>query len=123
MKVQIKINPATILEVDGETPLDVFTKLAQLEEVFSIDRCGLCGSPVHHVAREASGFMFYELRCQNIKKDCGAALRFGQPKEGKGILFVQKKDKQGQWKPNGGWEIYRGPESQLSHGRNEYDIS
>ena len=109
MKVQLKINPNTILEAEGKTVKEVFTNLAQLEDAFSIGQCGLCGSAVNHVVRTVDKYTYYEARCLN--KACRAKFTFGQSKNTEGALFPQKKDKDGNWKANGGWEIWR-PQAQ-----------
>ena len=103
MKVQIKVNPTTIVEVEGKNIKEVMEALAEAEEVFAVSKCGLCGKEgVRHQVRHVDKWVYYELACTN--SDCRAKFSFGQTKEGK--LFPQRKTKDGDWKPNGGWERY-----------------
>ena len=106
MEVQMKINARTIITARGESTKDVFAELAGLCAIFGQAKCGLCGHDVVlPVVRVAHGYTFYELRCQN--DGCRAQFKFGQAREG-GDLLPQRKDKQGNWKPNGGWERWQG---------------
>jgi hypothetical protein len=96
--------------VEGATVQDCFEQLAHLEDAFGAAAvCGLCGGrQLRHVVRENAGFKFFELHCKN--PTCRGRLAFGQPKNTKGGLFVQRKDKDGHWKAHGGWEKWE-PES------------
>ena len=51
------------------------------------------------VVRENDGNEFYELRCL----DCGAKLAFGAHKKGGG-LFPRRKDIDGEWLSDRGWQ-------------------
>jgi hypothetical protein len=101
VKVQVTVNARTIVEVEGETVKDVFDELAGAEEVFAIDQCGLCGTAgVRHVVRHVDKYSYYEAHCTNA--ECRARFAFGQSRDVPGGLFPQRKDKDGNWKPNGG---------------------
>ena len=45
---------------------------------------------------------YYEMRCLS----CGAALSYGQHKKG-GTLFPKRKDENGNWLDNGGWQKWQ----------------
>lgn len=72
-----------IVQVEGETHLDVFKKASNVQEVFGEKCCGKCkSSDLQYVIRKAeSGKKVYEypeIRCG----DCGAKLKFGQSEDG-----------------------------------------
>jgi hypothetical protein len=115
MKVQIKLNETTIIEAEADSTRELLTKISELQQVFSYNKCGLCGHRVRFVHSEAQGFHFFECRCTDTRR-CGARLRFGQPKQEPDRLFPQLKDaKTGTWKPNDGWEIYRPGQANDQH--------
>jgi hypothetical protein len=100
MKVQRKINQSTIVEADGQTVMELFEQLSQLEEIFRSGPCGLCkGTQIGFRTRENAGVKFHEALCLG----CGAAFAFGTKKAPAGVLFPQRKDAEGKWKPDGGW--------------------
>jgi hypothetical protein len=113
LKVQIKISPTTIIEVDGENTRELVTRVAHLQEIFSFSKCGLCGGPVRYVTRTAQNFVFYEVKCTDIRR-CGAALKLGQPKANPDWLFPSRKDQNGNWLPNDGWTIYQKGQNEQS---------
>lgn len=106
MKAHIKSgNGRLLIEVEGESIKDLFRAIAEAQEILDADAaCGACGSQVvkHHV-RDIDKFTYFELRCE-----CGAALAFGQLKEGGG-LFPKRKGADGKELPNRGWVRYIGP--------------
>jgi hypothetical protein len=103
MQVQVKINQRTILTVEGDSAKECFAQLANLQQVFGVDKCGLCGSDrVAYSVREPKGFIYYELQCLA----CTARFAFGQTRES-GALFPKTRDQDGNPKPNGGWEKYQ----------------
>lgn len=87
------------LEVEGASVKELFDQIGQVAEVLDADdKCGACGSPrIYPRAREAKGFMFYELMCG----ECQAKLSFGQHKTGD-TLFP-KRDHAPKTR---GWERY-----------------
>ncbi len=89
------------IKVVGEDTKDLFRQLAAAQEVFDADyACGCCNS-VHlrYNYRVADSFSFYELKCI----DCGAALSFGQRKDGSGLF--PKRSGEG---TENGWSKYEG---------------
>lgn len=118
LKANIK-TPIGPFVVEGATQLEVFEAVAQIQEVFSEESCGLCGcESIRYAVREVGGNTFPEIHCQN--SECEARLTFGQnraPKVGS-IYPVRKLEKSG--KPNRtkgvigehrGWTKYRGEPS------------
>jgi hypothetical protein len=106
MRVQVKVGPTTIVEAEGATIQEVFIQLAQMQDVFGrVEKCGVCGgTKIRYIVRENNNYQFFNLQCENA--DCRARFGFGQPKNVKGGLFPQYKDKDGNWKANCGWEKY-----------------
>lgn len=100
MKVIYRTTDSRIsVEVEGKDNKDIFKQLSVFQELFDNGKCQACdGERVRFVVREVQGNTFYELRCL----DCGATLAFGQ-KKADGSLFPKRKDKDGNWLPNGGW--------------------
>lgn len=98
MKVSYIVGTSTV-EVEGKDVKDVFTQLSGAVEVFGHAKCGACGSAaVVPNVREVQGNTYYEMRCTQ----CGATMGFGQRKAD-GQLYPKRKDKEGNWLPNGGW--------------------
>lgn len=104
-------NRQLTFQIEGASPKAVWEELADIEEIFDTEHtCGLCGSTdLKHVRREVQGNDFFELRCNGTKPEngnrCGARFDFGQSKD-KVTLFPKRKDKDGNWMPNGGWYRY-----------------
>jgi len=88
MKVQAKISPTIILEITGESQVDVFDQLATATEVFGEKCCGQCQETnLSFVKRVVEEDPYYELLCNK----CGAKLSMGQSKKNKGQLFPIRK--------------------------------
>lgn len=89
-------------EFEGKNIKDIWKSLSDISEVFSDQECGACKStnisPVHRIVEDND---FYEMRCN----ECYAKLSYGQHKKGE-TLFPHRKDKEGNYKKNGGWEKY-----------------
>lgn len=101
MKIVKHIGPYTF-ELEGKSIKDMWKNLSDISEVFGDQVCGACKSdnisPVHRVVEDND---FYEMRCN----DCYAKLSYGQHKKGD-TLFPHRKDKDGKYKQNNGWEKY-----------------
>lgn len=120
MKVQAKISPQIIIEIEGSTQKDVFDQLATSSEVFGEKCCGMCkGTDISFGKRIVGTDEYYELVCKTAK--CGAKLSMGQSKKNKGELFpIRKIIKEGpeRGRPNrklgeydnvnAGWTKYKG---------------
>lgn len=104
MKIVKHIGSYTF-EIEGKSIKDMWKNLSDISEVFGDQQCGACKSenisPVHRVVDDND---FYEMRCN----DCYAKLSYGQHKKGD-TLFPHRKDKDGNYKKNGGWEKYNKP--------------
>ena len=88
------------VELDSDSQKDAFESIAQFQEVFEESICGKCGSEnLRFVVRNVDDNLFYEIRCQ----DCGARLELGVMKKG-GRLYPRRKDKDGNWLPDRGWQ-------------------
>jgi hypothetical protein len=96
------------IKVDGQTPKEVFERLAVAQEIFDgDDKCGCCGKTnirfrVRHVSKGSKTFDYFEIACQ----DCYARLQFGQSTDTVS-LFPKRKDEAGNWLPNHGWSKYQ----------------
>ena len=92
-------------EVEASEIKDLFRQLAVVQEVFGAEtRCGVCRSEaIRCQHRKVDDYDFYELVC--MAQGCRARFSFGQAKKG-GALFPKRKDEDGHWLKNGGWEKY-----------------
>lgn len=103
MKVTYKANDKLTFELEASGQKEIFKELALIQEIFSEEKCGLCGSQnLRFIVRNVEGNDYYELRCN----DCGALLAFGQHKKG-GTLFPKRKDDNNNWLPNNGWHKWQ----------------
>lgn len=91
------------ITVSGDKMVEVFKELADLQEIFSNDQCGKCkNKELKFIVRsDKDENEYYELHCGNSK--CRARFAFGQMKGKEGKLFPKRKDKEGNWLPDGGW--------------------
>lgn len=112
MKVEFRASKLFKVEAEGNTPVELFTNLASLAEIFSVSQCGACKSEnITPAKRIVDDTPFYEMKC----RDCGCRLALAQNKKG-GSLYQRKrynekqsevkagKARAGDWIPNGGWE-------------------
>lgn len=98
------------VEVEGKDNKDIFSQIALFQEIYETRRCGACDSErVQFVCREVQGNTYYEIKCL----DCGSTLGFGQ-KRADGSLFPKRKDKDGNWLPNGGWTKWQDSRNKAS---------
>lgn len=109
--MKIKFNPTAKMQVEFEVGdvKEAFKKLGSLQEVFSFSsKCGACGgTDIKYVVRTVEDNDYYEVRC--TKQGCRGKLSFGQSKD-QVSLYPKKKDKEGNWIENEGWEVWK-PES------------
>jgi len=106
MKVVYKASDKLQFELEGSGQKEVFKELATIQEIFSEEKCGVCGcTNIKFVVRNVDANDYYELRCTDSK--CGAVLSFGQHKKG-GTLFPKRKDDDNNYLPNKGWHKYTG---------------
>jgi hypothetical protein len=91
------------VEIDANTPKEVFKELASFQEVFAETICGACNSEdLKFQVRTVEGNDYYEMRC----KSCFAKLSFGQNKTGGGLFPKRKID--GEYdKENKGWHKWQ----------------
>jgi len=114
MKVQMKAGNVLLETAEVGGVKDAFEELSNLLSVFSTSRmrCGCCrGTDITPVVRAAKGFTFYEFRCENA--NCRAKLGFGQTTEDPDVLFPRLKDKEKNYLPNNGWEVYQKPPEEV----------
>ena len=99
MKVTYRATDKLVFELEGSGQKEIFKELALIQEIFSEEKCGLCGSTnLKFIVRNVDNNDYFELRCN----DCGAILSYGQHKKG-GTLFPKRKDEEGNYIPNKGW--------------------
>jgi hypothetical protein len=80
MKVQRKIGASTIIEAEGQTLVELFEKLSQLEEIFRPGPCGLCkATSVGFRTREVNGIKFHEAWCHGCGSRSGTVPRRYRP--------------------------------------------
>lgn len=99
-------NRQLTFEITGATQQEVFEELAKIQEVFDTETsCGCCdGTSIKYQHRNVQGNDFHELVCRNPQ--CRARFSFGHVKQPKGDLFPKRKNKDGEWLSNRGWEKY-----------------
>lgn len=107
IKLQEKVSPTTIVELEAAKQKDLFKLRASAHEVFGEKQCGLCKSndirPVWRVVtslknpRKPETFEFPEYHCQGLlendgkRKRCGAKLSLGTINDDTGTLFPQRR--------------------------------
>lgn len=99
-------NRQLTFEITGATQQEVFEELAAIQEVFDTETaCGICNNDkLRYQHRIVTKYHFHELVCRN--PECRARFSFGHSQDDKGALFPKRKDKDGNWIPNRGWEKY-----------------
>jgi hypothetical protein len=120
VKIQRKITATTIVEVEGDSPAEVFEALAALEEIFAgHETCGLCQkSGVRYVVRrDKQGNKYFMAVCIS----CGAEFRFGVRRDPPGTLFPQLKAEDGTLKPDGGWVLWKPAPEQRGRAVSTFD--
>lgn len=108
MKFTFKINDKLSTEIEAGDQRAMFEQLAEIQEIFGINACGKCGcTDIKFIVRvDKEQNKYYELHCINPK--CRARFAFGCNKKGN-ALFPKRKDKEGNWLPNSGWDVYTPP--------------
>ena len=77
------------VELEANTVKDAFKELAEFQDVFDEEQCGLCKSDtIKFQVRTVDGNDYFEMRCLA----CGARLSFGQHKVGDSLFPKRKKD-------------------------------
>ena len=98
-------NQRMSIEIENDSIKDSFKHLAEFQEVFDQESCGLCqGEDLQMVVRTVENNDYYEIKC----KSCTAKLAFGQHKAG-GSLFPKRKRVDGGYDLEGqGWHKWNG---------------
>ena len=110
MKVTYRATDKLVFELEGSGQKEIFKELALIQEIFSEEKFGLCGSTnLKFIVRNVDNNDYFELRCN----DCGAILAFGQHKKG-GTLFPKRKDDNANYLPNKGWHKWTKDKESLS---------
>lgn len=104
MQVEYKVSDKITLSDEADTQVEAFKILAAWEEIYGPRECGLCKSDVYYrVRKNKDEDEFPEVVCKNF--NCKAVLALGQHKKGGG-LYPHRKDKEGKWIPNNGFQKY-----------------
>ena len=100
MKVTYKTGKFTI-EAEGSTT-EIFEQLASFDSVFGncVNKANNCEN-IGFKVREVDGNKYYEM----YDKDTNHSLKFGKTKKD-GSLFPRRKDPDGNWLSDGGWQKY-----------------
>lgn len=96
----------TSVEIDGESHTELWSKLAQIDEVFGEKECGKCGSSIRYTTRQGEKsngkkFTCYELVCNSLS--CYAKKSFGVKDDQNNTMFPHRKDGDGNYLPDNGW--------------------
>jgi hypothetical protein len=111
-------NGRLTFKITGD-PQTIFREITAIDEVFDSDtQCGVCGSQnlkFRH-RRAQDKYDYYELACQ--ERDCRARLSFGQKTATKD-LFPKRKDADGNWLPNRGWQQFKAKDKPAAEAHKE----
>ena len=104
MKVQLKVKPNVIVEVEDDKMTDVFETLSCAQEVFG-ENCKKCGcKDIVYKTRKNDNSTFYELKCTQ----CFAILQISPHNDKTGNMFTRRYDlddnKQKVWLKDEGWK-------------------
>lgn len=102
--VRVRSDGSIEIEVPFDRIEEMFRNVGPIQEVFALtEQCGKCGSKHTRLSHRAhQDYDFFEGKCI----DCGAALKFGQRKDGTG-LFPKTKNEDGSPMDDDGWSIYQ----------------
>ena len=105
MKATFKVSSKLEIELEAKTQKEMFEHLAIWEEIFGIEKCGKCGKPnlkfvVRSAKKDDKTYNYPEIHC----KDCYARLGFGTHDNDKGTLFPKRKDADGNYLSDNGWQ-------------------
>lgn len=116
-------NRQLTFEITGETQQDLFEGVSAIQEVFDTETsCGVCNNDkLRFQHRIVQKYHFHELVCRN--PECRARFSFGHSQDDKGALFPKRKNKDGEWLPNRGWEKYTAPSGGNSTGNRQSNQS
>lgn len=91
-----------MVKVEGASMKEALKQIGPIAEILDADSaCGKCSSPnIYPSCRSVDKFDYYALTCS----DCGAALSFGQRKDGG--LWAKRKDEHGNALDHRGWKVY-----------------
>ena len=94
MRVTYKTSDGRLqVEVEGQTQKEIFKGIANFNEIFEAEPCGLCANEdTRFGVRTIDGNDYYEKRCTK----CHATLSYGQMITGGG-LFPKRKKEDGTW--------------------------
>lgn len=101
-------NGRMTFRLTAETPKEIFQQIAGVQDTFEAETsCGVCFCEDIRFQRRLAGdkdqYDYFELVCKN--PECRAKFSFGQSTDKK-TLFPKRKDAEGNWMPNRGWEKY-----------------
>jgi hypothetical protein len=103
MKIQAKVSPTLIVELEGDKQKDLFKQFASATEVFNVGPCGLCGCkdvlPKWRVVtiikgKKSETYEFPEYHCRGLLEDgrrCGARLTMSTQNDDSGNIYPNRK--------------------------------
>ena len=108
MKAEYRVNGSIVFTVEATHLTEVFQQMAELDGIFhDAETCGRCQNDrIGFQVRHPQGHDYYELVCRN--PECRARFSLGQLKDTTATvdLYPKRKDADGNWKQNRGWEKY-----------------
>jgi len=88
MKALLQCAGGLTIELNAESPVDLFKQIAKAQEVFCEPSCGKCNSEeLMYRVRVNKGDEFFEQVCRK----CNSKLAFGLSKQSKGDMFPIRK--------------------------------
>jgi hypothetical protein len=120
VKAEFQATSTVKIEVEGESPAELFENISNAQEAFMHECCGFCkNANIKFLVRtDEEENKYYEMKCTNLS--CNAKLPFGQNKKPKGGLYpkrrwstLSEKEKEHRgpepkngFMPNNGWYKY-----------------
>jgi len=96
MKLQVKVGPKIIIEIEAAKQKDVFKMAASAHEVFGEKSCGVCnGTDIYPAWRTVTVVQGKKVETHEFPEwhcsDCRARLSLGTMNDDTGILFPKRK--------------------------------
>lgn len=80
--------PTGTLELEAASQKELFSQIAETQEIFGETHCGLCkGEALRFIVRKVDDYTYHEQLCTT----CGAKLAFGVNKKNPELLYPKRR--------------------------------